>query len=59
MPTDEVNVEPTPTQTFTRLRDKLGVEHIELFVRGKFVSREEKIEKINKAKKLTNDMDYL
>lgn len=59
VPTDEVNVETTPTQTFTRLRDKLGVEHIELFVRGNFVSREEKIEKINKAKKLTNDLDFL
>ena len=59
VPTDEVNVETTPTQTFTRLRDKLGAEHIKLFVRGNFVSREEKIEKINKAKKLTNDLDFL
>ena len=49
VPGDEVNVETTPTKTFSRLRD--AIEDIEIYARGQYVSSEDEIEKINAAKK--------
>lgn len=56
VPGDEVNVETTPTKTFSRLRD--AIEDIEIYARGQYVSSEDEIEKLMQQKKKNTLKSY-